>query len=723
MNNRFLPPCTYAGHAKPGNRRICRKAKPSILVTLQTCLGCPFAGAFSTSLEPVVTPPLVDETTFPPCVHRGQKLRMDTVKSGCCGAVAVQVNACDVHRECTIKRCLGCPDVLTPAQAKMGLLTGPASLMMFGYLHEKTRDVWMPQFDGIEEQIEAFDGKKVLALACDDSTCEAEIDRSLWDEVIELPNDPASRELIGWRWAMSRLKDEPGFTVRLHAKGAVRGTPEQHLARWWELGFERLLDVDRVRESLQTHIVTGPFRRNVPATNLGVPWHYSGSLYAFRNAEIFGAEWEPVGKVDPGWYVEAWPALVTTHELAGSVGWDGVGDLYQARSWRGVPTEIVPFVARTDIQKYDHAPIVARTDIQKRAVTKSRSVAPPQPTVDPFLPTQVAIIIAGRNNGPFLAEAIESALNQSTPCEVAYADDCSFDDSVEIARRYESRGLKVLPSAVHRGVCDARNRGAAATTAPFLMVLDSDDVLTPDYAETHLAEMRYNTPFVYSAAHYFGEAKGVARCLDWNAAELWRENYVNTSALYARWAFDLAGQWIDTKTAWDWDLALRASRFGLPRRSRAVLHYRRHAASWSHHDMASSRMDEFRLRNSLLSVVGVVTGADKDRFRGWLSSLAQSCRQADIRRELILSDCSQGLPVAAEAAKYAPSFEFIRVIRGTDPARARAEAAGNLVWLAEYGPAANLQDVRACLAKLATGRNPPDSATTGATMITRSTQS
>lgn len=273
----MLPPCLYAGHAKPGNRRFCRLNKPAKLVHLSTCLSCQHAGSFSTALEPITTPPLVDETEFPECVHLGQHLRRDTVKIGCCGSDTVEVRACDLLRETTSKRCADCGKRIRAGQAALPELTGPANLMMFIYPKRETREVWQAQLAMIREAMSKFDGMKLMWVAVDNSTCQDEIDFSGWTHIRATPNVPEKRELLGWWWAMDHLKDQPGFTVRLHAKGAWRGTPELHLQRWWELGYQRLLDVDRVRESLQSHTMTGPFRRNVPATNLGVSWHYAGS--------------------------------------------------------------------------------------------------------------------------------------------------------------------------------------------------------------------------------------------------------------------------------------------------------------------------------------------------------------------------------------------------------------------------------------------------------------
>lgn len=336
----MFPPCTYEGHVKPGDRRYCRLTKPAKLVHLSKCMACPYAGNFSTRLEPICIPPLYEPS---PCVHRGELLRTETITSGCCGKEAVPVLSCAKFGECTLDKktslqtCEGCPEHLSPGAAALPPLTGPANLMWFAYVRRDAMKTISAQQEMIRNSRQRFTGKTVCALAVDDSTDTTIIDRSLFDEVIELPNDPLSWELPGWRWAMERMKDEPGFTVRLHAKGAARGVQEQHMAQWWELAYETLLDVSRVRSGLLKAAITGVFRRNVWAENLGVPWHYTGSFYAFRNDAVFSGDWLPVGTVGPSHYVEAWPALMASRDQAGCIAWDGCQDLYQTRYWRGVP--------------------------------------------------------------------------------------------------------------------------------------------------------------------------------------------------------------------------------------------------------------------------------------------------------------------------------------------------------------------------------------------------
>ncbi|MGH7127105.1 MAG: glycosyltransferase family 2 protein [Planctomycetaceae bacterium] len=299
----------------------------------------------------------------------------------------------------------------------------------------------------------------------------------------------------------------------------------------------------------------------------------------------------------------------------------------------------------------------------------------------------VSIIIAARNNAPFLAEAIESALEQTVSCRVISVDDCSYDDSLDVARRYEGRGVSVLCGEFHQGVCDARNRGAAEARGDYLVFLDGDDVIPPDFVEKHLAAMRPDAPFVYGAARAFGELALLWDAPEWDAADLWQRNFVNTSALWDRLAFEAGGRWRDgIKTMWDWDLALRGARLGRPRRSGAVLNYRQHAGSWSagmsekYKERQTRLLPLVRRMNARLSVGSVVSGRVAALFPRWMSCLAQAVRLMQTAEpvELVLLDNSGDPALAsvmrAETMRYATTFETVRILPYSERIRFHGEA-------------------------------------------------
>jgi len=253
---------------------------------------------------------------------------------------------------------------------------------------------------------------------------------------------------------------------------------------------------------------------------------------------------------------------------------------------------------------------------------------------------QCAIIIAGRNNAQYLAEAIESALAQTVPCDVIYSDDASSDDSLAIASRYLSRGLIVVTSSTQGGPCAARNRGADATRAPLLCWLDSDDRLPPNYLAQHLAAWEPGVPFVYGPAQTFDNgASKLWPAPEWPHYDPWRCNTVNTSALYDRHAWEAAGRWDGScTTMWDWDLSLRAARRGTlpPRRSPATMHYRWHPGSWSHAINEASHgccwREQIRRKNASLSVVCLLSGRLPDLLGDWLERIAASVYFAHLRQ-------------------------------------------------------------------------------------------
>ncbi|MEU6575958.1 glycosyltransferase family 2 protein [Streptomyces sp. NPDC046805] len=93
----------------------------------------------------------------------------------------------------------------------------------------------------------------------------------------------------------------------------------------------------------------------------------------------------------------------------------------------------------------------------------------------------VSIVVIGHDDTAHLAEAVRSALAQGPAVrEVVAVDDGSTDGSAELLTRLaagEPR-LTVVRRPVNSGGCGTpRNTGMDAVTSPYLMFLDSDDVL------------------------------------------------------------------------------------------------------------------------------------------------------------------------------------------------------------------------------------------------------
>ncbi len=101
----------------------------------------------------------------------------------------------------------------------------------------------------------------------------------------------------------------------------------------------------------------------------------------------------------------------------------------------------------------------------------------------------VSIIINNYNYGRFLAEAIDSALNQTySPVEVIVVDDGSTDNSRAIIARYGDRIVPILKK--NGGIASAYNAGFAASSGEIICFLDSDDYFIPTKVELVVQEFQ-----------------------------------------------------------------------------------------------------------------------------------------------------------------------------------------------------------------------------------------
>lgn len=95
----------------------------------------------------------------------------------------------------------------------------------------------------------------------------------------------------------------------------------------------------------------------------------------------------------------------------------------------------------------------------------------------------VSVIIPAYNAGKLIRETLDSVVNQSWPLlEVFVIDDGSSDDTVSVAREYQSDRLHVIEQK-NGGACIARNKGLALSKGKYIQFLDADDVLSHDKIE------------------------------------------------------------------------------------------------------------------------------------------------------------------------------------------------------------------------------------------------
>jgi len=99
-----------------------------------------------------------------------------------------------------------------------------------------------------------------------------------------------------------------------------------------------------------------------------------------------------------------------------------------------------------------------------------------------------SVIIPAYNRAPFIAQTLRSVLAQSfTNFEVIVIDDGSTDDTVAIARSFETSFSSRLRIVQQPNAGPARNHAASLATGDYLAFLDSDDLWQPWTLETYAA--------------------------------------------------------------------------------------------------------------------------------------------------------------------------------------------------------------------------------------------
>ena len=156
----------------------------------------------------------------------------------------------------------------------------------------------------------------------------------------------------------------------------------------------------------------------------------------------------------------------------------------------------------------------------------------------------IAVVVTCFDLGRTLEESLESVAAQSRAAdEVVVVDDGSTDlYTRQVLARLARSGVRVFQMK-HAGVSSARNLGARATSAPYLVFLDGDDRLDPRYLERLGNELDENPEldFVSSQMTSFGATVGTWTPPEPSLIRSLTDGVVHIASVLRRTAFDRAG--------------------------------------------------------------------------------------------------------------------------------------------------------------------------------------
>ena len=171
----------------------------------------------------------------------------------------------------------------------------------------------------------------------------------------------------------------------------------------------------------------------------------------------------------------------------------------------------------------------------------------------------VSVIIPCYNTEEYLPETLDSVLAQThTKLQIIAVDDGSTDGTPAVLERYAAADPRLHIITQENSYCvRARINAIARAKGKYLVCLDSDDKIAPDYIRecVSIAEQNLHTDIVYSDAEFFGTRYGIWPLAEFSLPEFLMENSIYITALIRKSAYDKAGGFDPNLTFFeDWDL-------------------------------------------------------------------------------------------------------------------------------------------------------------------------
>lgn len=171
----------------------------------------------------------------------------------------------------------------------------------------------------------------------------------------------------------------------------------------------------------------------------------------------------------------------------------------------------------------------------------------------------VSVILTCYNQEAYLAETLDSVLRQTyANWECIVMNDGSNDHSEDIAKQYvdkDSRFKYIYQD--NQGVVSARNNAIRQSKGEYILPLDGDDLISPDYLSlaADVLDRYQDVILVHCGVLKFGDENGEKIMPEMSKRNLLRIGCCVSSSLYRRSSYDMVGGYKEEmKEGWeDWE--------------------------------------------------------------------------------------------------------------------------------------------------------------------------
>lgn len=176
----------------------------------------------------------------------------------------------------------------------------------------------------------------------------------------------------------------------------------------------------------------------------------------------------------------------------------------------------------------------------------------------------ISIVIPCYNQGKYITETVDSVLAQTYDNkQIIIVNDGSTDDSDSVIQSIikENPEIKYIKTE-NGGVSKARNIGIKTASGKYILPLDADDIINPDYLKLAIAEFQKDPDLIIVTAKgkFFGKEEG-----DWNLEEfsmkkMLHGNVIFCPSLFKKIDWKKIGGFDESMTHLeDWDFFIRLS--------------------------------------------------------------------------------------------------------------------------------------------------------------------
>jgi glycosyltransferase involved in cell wall biosynthesis len=197
----------------------------------------------------------------------------------------------------------------------------------------------------------------------------------------------------------------------------------------------------------------------------------------------------------------------------------------------------------------------------------------------------ISIILPTHNGSAYIAQSIESCLNQSYGnVELIVVNDASEDNTKDIISSYEDPRIFYLENDRNMGLANSLNKGFSRSKGDFLTWTSDDNYYTPDALLRMLSKLKEasSVNFVYANYYRINEiGKIIGKVSVKKSLNLLRNNCVGPCFLFKRIVYSRIGEFDPTFfLAEDYEYWLRVlKRFKMKNMNDYLYFYRSHSDS------------------------------------------------------------------------------------------------------------------------------------------------